>query len=160
STINGIHLTEKGNEELAQLIDSKLFANQPAPRRDPAALEKLRQAIVDKNFIWFNRYRTVDGYSIYGGRADLKFAGGQTKHVGMQREMEVVDVMTANRDKRTWAVARGGDLEVDDSNTPPFIPVETNKPGAGPNGTHIYLSGEEAITKMTAAKGMKVSLFA
>ena len=73
---------------------------QPAPKRDPEALEKLRQAVLDKNFIWFNRYRTVDGYSIYGGRADLKFVGGQTNRVVMQREMEVLDVMTANRDKR------------------------------------------------------------
>ena len=70
------------------------------PQRDAQALEKLRQAVLDKNFYWFNRYRTVDGYSIYGGRADLQFVGGQTNRVVMQREMEVLDVMTANRDKR------------------------------------------------------------
>ena len=34
----------------------------------------------------------------------------------MNREMEIVDVMTANRDKRVWAVAKGGDLEVTDDN--------------------------------------------
>ena len=78
----------------------------------------------------------------------------------MQREMEVLDVMTANRDRRIWAVAQGGDLKVDDSNTPPFIPVQTNKPGAGPNGEHLFLDGDEAITQMTVAKGMKVNLFA
>src|SRR3954469_21442675 len=78
----------------------------------------------------------------------------------MGGEMEVLDVMTANRDRRIWAVARGGDLEVDDSNTPPFIPVTTNKPGAGPNGEHIFLGGEEAIKKMTVANGLKVNLFA
>ena len=68
---------------------------------------KLRQAVLDKNFHWFNRYRTTDGYSIYGGRADLKFVDGQTNREVMQREMEVLDVMTANRDKRVWAVAQG-----------------------------------------------------
>src|SRR5207302_6893439 len=47
-----------------------------------------------------------------------------------------------------------------DRNTPPFVPVITNKPGLGPNGTHLFLSGEEAIQHMTAAKGMKVNLFA
>jgi len=56
----------------------------------------------------------VDGYSIYGGRADLRFVGGQTNRVVMQREMEVLDQMTANRDRRVWAVARGGDQPVDD----------------------------------------------
>ena len=98
---------------------------------------------------WFNRYRTVDGYSIYGGRADLSFTDGQTNRVVAQREMEVLDVMTANRDQRIWAIAQGKDLVVDDSNTPPFIPVKTNKPGTGPNGEHVFLGGEEAIGQMT-----------
>ena len=34
--------------------------------------------MIDKNKHWFNRYRTTDGYSIFGGRADLKFVNGQT----------------------------------------------------------------------------------
>ena len=121
---------------------------------------KLRQAVLDKNFYWFNRYRTVDGYSIFGGRADLSFTDGQTNRVVAQREMEVLDVMTANRDKRIWAVAQGKDLVVDDSNTPPFIPVKTNKPGPGPNGEHLFLGGEEAIGQMTIGKNLKVNLFA
>ena len=123
-------------------------------------MEKIRQAVKDKNFYWFNRYRTVDGYSIYGGRAGLRFVGGQTNKVVMDREMEVLDVMTANRDKRCWAVARGGDLKVDDGNTPPFIPVETNRPGPLPGGKHLFLGGKEEIKRMTVAKHLKVNLFA
>src|SRR5262249_24911380 len=80
--------------------------------------------------------------------------------VVMQREMEVLDVMTGNRDKHIWAVAQGRDFTVDDSNTPPFIPVITNKPGQGPNGEHLFLGGEEAIKHMTVGKGLRVSLFA
>ena len=68
--------------------------------------------------------------------------------------------MTANRDQRIWAVAQGNDLVVDDSNTPPFIPVKTNKPGRGPHGEHLFLSGEEAIGQMTLGKNLKVNLFA
>src|SRR5262249_46925702 len=112
------------------------------------------------HFYWFNRYRNVDGYSIYGGRDDLRFVEGQTNRVVAQREMEVLDVMTANRDKRIWAVAQGGDLKVDDSNTPEFIPVRTNKPGAGPNAQHLFLTGEDAIKQMKIPKGMKINLFA
>ncbi len=78
----------------------------------------------------------------------------------MQREMEVLDVMTANRDKRIWAVVNGNDLKVDDSNTPPFIEVKSNKPGKGPNGEHIYLDPEESIAHMKVAQGMKVNVFA
>jgi putative heme-binding domain-containing protein len=157
-TINGVHLTEEGNRRLAAIIDRALFAN-PA-RLDDGVLEKIRRAVLEKNFTWFNRYRTVDGFSIYGGRADLRFVGGQTNRVVMDREMEVLDVMTVNRDRRIWAVAQGRDLAIDDRNLPPFIPVETNKPGDGPGGTHLFLGGEEAIGKMTVAKGLKVNLFA
>ena len=64
-----------------------------------------------RDFCWFKRYRTTDGYSIYGGRADLAFVDRQTNRVVAAREMEVLDVMTANRDKRIWAVANGGDLQ-------------------------------------------------
>ncbi len=164
-TINGIHLTEKGDEALARVIDKALFAGEPKGKRDAASLERLRQAVLDRNFYWFQRYRTTDGYSIYGGRADLSFVGWKTKQRTtnreiMQREMEVLDVMTANRDKHVWAVARGGDLKVDDENTPPFLPVETNKPGSGPQGAHVFLEPTKAIEKMKVAKGMKVELFA
>ena len=157
-TINGVHLNESGNRRLAEVILDRIKPGQIDASEN--RLKKLRQAVLDKSHYWFNRYRTVDGYSIYGGRADLRFTDGQTNRVVAQREMEVLDVMTANRDKRIWAVAQGNDLAVDDSNTPPFIPVKTNKPGAGPNGEHLFLSGEEAIGQMTIAKGLKVNLFA
>ncbi len=157
-TINGVHLNEAGNRRVAEAIATALFG--PAPEKDAPEIERLRQAVLDKNFYWFNRYRTVDGYSIYGGRADLAFVDGQTNREVMQREMEVLDVMTANRDERIWAVAQGGDREVRDDNTPPFLEVKTNKPGDGPNGTHLFLDGEEAIRQMTVHSGMQVNLFA
>ena len=157
--INGVHLTDHGNFYLGSLIQVSLFG---PPQLDikPEPLQKLHQAVLDKNFHWFHRYRTVDGYSIFGGRADLSFVDGQTNRVVAQREMEVLDVMTANRDKAIWAAAQGKAFTVDDSNTPPFLPVKTNKPGAGPNGEHLFLSGEESIAQMTVGKNLKVNLFA
>jgi hypothetical protein len=164
-TINGIHMNEYGDQQLAPAIDKALFGTAPA--RDSAALEKIRQAVNEKNFMFFERYRTLDGYNIYGGRSKEKYKQelltdkpAITNLVVMQREMEVLDVMTANRDKRVQAVAQGKDLTVDDSNTPPFIPVGTNFPGKGPDGTHIYKSGEEVLGLMKVADHMKVNLFA
>lgn len=159
-TINGIHLNEHGNRVLAEIIVDALVGNAESSQVDEAALERLRAAVRDKNFHWYQRYRTVDGYSIYGGRADLQFVDGQTNRVVMQREMEVLDTMTANRDRRIWAVAQGADHTVDDSNTPPFIPVVTNKPGNLPGGKHEFLDGDEAIGHMTVAENMQVNLFA
>jgi putative heme-binding domain-containing protein len=161
-TINGVHLNESGNRKVAEIIDAALFADRARAKASPseAELQKLRAAVVEKNFYWFNRYRTTDGFSIYGGRADLRFVDGQTNRVVAQREMEVLDVMTANRDQRIWALARGSELKVEDANTPAFLEVKTNKPGPLPGGKHIFQSGEASIDKMTVAKGMKVNLFA
>lgn len=157
-TFNGCHLSPEGNRELAEIIEKALFGSLNEP--GAAKLEAVRRAVLDKNHFWYNRYRTTDGYSIYGGRADLKFINGQTNRVVMQREMEILDVMTANRDKRVWAVANGGDLKVDDSNTPDFIPVITNKPGPLPGGAHPYLNGQDSIAKMKLPKDLQVNLFA
>jgi putative heme-binding domain-containing protein len=157
-TINGIHLNKDGNEVVARIIDGALFADEV--KRESKELEKLRQAVLDKNFYWFSRYRVLDGFNVYGGRAFERYAEKQSNYEDQQREMEILDVMTSNRDQRIWAVAQGKDLKIDDSNTPPFIPVKTNKPGNGPNGEHIYIDGEKAIEKMTPGKNMKVSLFA
>ena len=38
--------------------------------------------------------------------------------------------------------------------------MKTNFPGKNPDGTHIFLSGEEEIGKMTLGKGFKINLFA
>lgn len=157
-TINGIHLNEHGDQKVGQLVDINLFDKANAAETE--YLEKLRAAVNDKNMHWFQRYRTTDGYSIYGGRADLKFTNNQTNREVAQREMEVLDVMTANRDKFVWQLAQKQQSKIDDSNLPPFIPVISNKPGKGPNGSHLFLSGEEAIKSMTVAKGFKVNLFA
>jgi putative heme-binding domain-containing protein len=169
-TINGIHLNSRGNLRAAQIIERSLFGEPPL--RDPNQVEHIRAAVLDKNFHWFHRYRTTDGYSIYGGRADLTFVDGQTNRVVMQREMEVLDAMTASRDKRIWNVVRSLRQQgtspseppqlppVDDSSTPPFIPVKTNKPGPLAGGLHEFLGGEAAIDKMTVHPNMQVNLFA
>jgi glucose/arabinose dehydrogenase/azurin len=78
----------------------------------------------------------------------------------MQEEMSQRDVMTANRDNRVWAIAKGGDLKVDDSNLPSVTKVKSNHPGPEANESFPFLGGEEAIKKMKVHSGMKVNLFA
>ncbi len=179
-TSNGVHLTAEGNRRIAEIIDRDLFGAPPAT--SAALLARLRDAVVDKSHYWYNRYRVTDGYSTYGERAFLTFIKGNPRNVNrnqvtrqedvlptnyetLQRESAVLDVLTANRDRRIWAVARGltpaaSALRADDADTPPFINAGTNEPGAGPNGAHIYLPGDAAIEKMTLGKGIKAELFA
>lgn len=157
-TINGIHLSEDGGKEIAAVIAKNLFNTSQLPK-DSDAIAKLRSAIQDRNYYWFSRYRVIDGYNVFGGRSKLAWFGQSNADV-MMREMEIFDVMTANRDQRVWAVARGSDIEVKDDNLPPELEVKTNKPGDLPDGGYRYLGGKEAISKMKVATGMKVNLFA
>ena len=171
-TMQGIHLTSEGNRLIAGVIDRTLFGN--APQYDMGHLNALRQAVRDKDFHWFQRYRVPNGYSTYGDRAFLKFVRGNPRNVNdkqlaaappedvlptnydvLQRELPVLDVMTRNRDRRIWAVARGADLAVDDSEAPSFVDAKTNL-----TKTQPFISGEEGIERMTVGPGLKVELFA
>ena len=156
-TMNGIHLLEHGNRAVAEVIDHRLFGKRPVVAE--SQLEKLREAILDRNLHWFSRYRVVDGYNVYGGRSKLNWHGQSNADV-MRREMEILDVMATNRDKRISAVAQGGDLKVKDDNLPKLLDVKTNKPGPLDGGKYTYLSGKAGIDKMKIHEGMQVNLFA
>ena len=194
-TFNTVHLTEAGDKALAPEMFRALF-NESAPAGDhkkdmfktlfketapTGDYERLRAAVNDKNAEFHHRYRTVDGYNVYGGRSQLEFTAalpeGKTpaesergrpkrspadttkekisNYEILQEEMAQRDVKTANRDQRVWAVAKGGELAVDDSNLPLVRRVPPNRADIPP-----YLDGKEAITKMTVPKGCKVNLFA
>ena len=154
-TIDCIHLNDEGGKQVAQVITDDLFGTGGAP----ANVDKLRDAVLDKDFYWYNRYQVNDGYNVYGGRSYEKYNGVTNREV-LQREMQVLDVMTANRDKRVWAVAQGGDLKVDDSNTPPFIEVKTNQKGDKSDGSFTYPTPEEAMKQMKLGSHLKVELVA
>ncbi|MCF7765519.1 MAG: HEAT repeat domain-containing protein [Verrucomicrobia bacterium] len=156
-TFNGLHLTEGGDQVIAPEIFRALF-NESAPSGDLAAL---RSDVLNKNAEWHGRYRTVDGYNVYGGRSQLRFpvAGKDTPSLTnydiMQDEMLQRDVKTANRDHKIWATAQHKDFKVDDSNLPTVRTIQSNKPDVAP-----FLDPEEAISHMTVAEGCKVTLFA
>jgi glucose/arabinose dehydrogenase len=159
-TSDGVHLNESGHRQVSEAIVSSLWPAPATGAANESRLQKIRAAVQDKDFFWFNRYRTVDGYNVYGGRSQLKYVDQVSNWDVLQREMEVLDVMTANRDPEIWAAAQGKELKIDDSNTPPFIAVKSNKPGPGPNGEYVFLDPTEAIQHMKLAPGLQVNLFA
>ena len=164
-TINGVHLNEEGNRQVAEVIAQALLGKRT---RATGSLEPLRTAVLDKNWHWFNRFRATDGNDVWGGRSTLTFVNDQSNATVLQHELEMLDVMTANRDLHIWAVARG-DIEqsvIDDRNVPAPIPVISNVGGGSKSsnldkeGSLKYLSGEEGIAQMTVADGFEVNLFA
>ncbi len=163
-THNGIHLTTDGYHALAPLLYQTIFGTPPPV--DDVLLEKIRAAVVVKNETWLARYRTVDQFNIFGGRSTIEYRSTTTdneKHDNryvLFPEMTVRDVMTDNRERRVWALAKGGDLSIDDSNLPPVPKIGSNLPGPNPDGSHAFLDPEEAIKHMTVPKGVKVELVA
>jgi len=162
-TLNGIHMLPEGNRQLAEVIASALSGK---PVKADAALEPVRQAVLDKNWHWHNRYRATDGNDIWGSRAGLAFVGGQKNQDVLVHELKMLDVMTANRDPGIWAAVKGQTFKVDDSNVPPPVEVISNVGGksksssAAKEGSDEYISGQDGIAKMHVPEGYQVNLFA
>ena len=164
-TLNGAHLNAAGYAALAPILDEGLFGPGGPEKVDP----ELHAAVDDKNFHWWHRYRAVNGYSIYGARGKAGFDGTYRNRDVMERERAILDEMTANRDARIWALARGESVpaEVDDSNTLPLINPKTNvgvpdDPNArrGKLGTLEYLTPEEQLTRFELPPGYEIQLVA
>jgi glucose/arabinose dehydrogenase/azurin/lysophospholipase L1-like esterase len=182
-TVDGVHLNPEGNRQVAEIIDRDLFGTRSRTYAE-GYLTALQKAVADRNFQWFKRYRTTDAFATFGDRAFLTFIRTNPRDVNpdrvkfdkedvlptnydvLEREVAVLDVLTSNRDRVIWRVAKGltsapqSELKVADSDTPPFVNAGTNEPGKGPNGEHIYIGGEDAIAQMKVGKGLKVNLFA
>ncbi|MEM7236074.1 MAG: PVC-type heme-binding CxxCH protein, partial [Planctomycetota bacterium] len=156
-TVNGIHLLDRGSRSVAAIMTKTLFGE--SFRGSSRRLTEIRDAVLDKNYHWFSRYRVVDGYNVFGGRSRLSWHGQSNADV-MRREMEIFDVLTANRDRRIWGAAKGSPVVFQDDNLPKVLKVKTNKPGKLQGGFHPYMGGKEAISKMRVHEGMEVNLFA
>ena len=159
-TFNGMHLTEYGDQMLGTAIERALTPDGPLIKRDAKVLEKIRSAVLEKNKQWHARYRTVDGYNVYGGRSRESYQSGPggpkvTNFTIMQEEMKQRDALTENRDKHIWSIAKGSEQPIDDSNLPPITELLSNRQNLPP-----YLTGEEGIQHLTEPKGCKVNLFA
>ncbi len=148
-TINGVHLTEAGDEAVAALIDGGLFG--PRPTSIKADLTKLRATVLEKNLQFFHDYRAINGCYIYGGR---KSPFGV---VNFPEEFAKLRKMIANRERRVWAIARGEDVPptIDDSDTGTLERVQTNAKGP------IRLTDpDQSRQTFTLPEGYEANLFA
>jgi mono/diheme cytochrome c family protein/lysophospholipase L1-like esterase/glucose/arabinose dehydrogenase len=162
-TLNGVHLLAEGNRKLGEVIASVVTG---AKVTATPALEPLRQAVLDKDWHWHNRYRAMDENDIWGSRSGLRFVAGQTNREVLEHELTMLDVMTANRDAKVHAAAQGRTYTVNDSNVPDPVEVVSNVGGrskssnARKEGTPDYLSGKESLAKIKVPEGFAVNLFA
>jgi lysophospholipase L1-like esterase len=70
-TINSMHLNDEGLRAAARLLLAGLGVGRPGAETESTpgpAEEELRQTVVAKDRLFFDRYRAVNGYYIYGER--------------------------------------------------------------------------------------------
>ncbi len=163
-TINGVHLNETGEGRLLQQIHPALFGS-PAPALDTPAVQQLRALVNEKSAMWHSRYRSVDGYNIYGDRSKIAYVSHPdtpkiTNTQIMMEEMAQRDVMTANLERKAWALAAGKTGPVELLPLPVVTAFGTNKPGPNIDGTYPFVDGDEALKLMTLAPSLKANLFA
>lgn len=91
-TVNGVHLGDLGYRLLAGILEEALGAPTGELTMDVQQLEEVRRLVVAKNRLFFDRYRAVNGYYIYGGRKEPFGV------VNFPAEMERFDELVAERD--------------------------------------------------------------
>ena len=164
-TLDGLQLNDAGYRALSDILNKALFGKLKKTADD----KKLRAEIADKNFHWWHRYRAVNGFSIYGTRGKAGSDGTYNNTDVMERERSILDQMTANRDKRIWAVASGESVpvKVNDDNTLPFINPKTNVGGdddpnrkRGKLGSLDYSPARAQQKRFKMGEGFEINLFA
>jgi uncharacterized cupredoxin-like copper-binding protein len=145
-TINGVHLNDAGYEVFAKALFEAVF-DEAAPKSN----EELRAAVVDKNRQYFRRYRPLNTYYYTGAR------NKEHGYLDFLPAMRNLEMMTANRDRRIWAIAQGksfGDQPVDDSNVPELDEVFESR------GANEWMSPADELKAFRVDPRFEVNLFA
>ncbi len=158
-TINGIHLLEDGDRQLATAQFKAIFGKDAPSTTDPA-VAKIREAVLEKNVQWHHRYRTVDQFNIFGQRSRIAYAHPEDPKNApdnatiMGQELAQRDVKVANRDKAVWAAAQGKTFSVKDDNLPKVDAVPPNRYGPIP----VEKKGESSVNTTNAKPSPKAPL--
>ena len=99
-TINGCHLNEAGDREVAVALDRALFGETTAANMDSDDFQKLRAAVNDKSWVHVQDYRMLNGWYVYGGRRTWDTET-------FPREFQKIRAMAAVRDRYVWDLAQG-----------------------------------------------------
>ena len=153
-TIDGSQLNEEGYKKLSVLLADVIFGKTTAKAEANRGL--INAAVIEKNWLWHNDYKTPNGVHVYGRR--YKPFGPDN----YPAEIEKIRQMTAIRDSAIWLAASKGqvtDLAIADKRTKTLPTVKTNFNPEN-NGSLTYLYGQEAVNKLKVPQGYKIELFA
>lgn len=145
-TLNGVHLLEEGYQVFARSLFRQTFGEDAS-----AINEELRANIIDKNRQYFRRYRPLNTFYYTGGRN--KSYG----YLDFLPAMKNFDIMTANRDQRSWDIAADTKVaatHIDDSNVPELPETKQSR------GANRWISAADELQEFEVDPRFEVNLFA
>ncbi len=158
-TINGCHLNDAGDREVARLIDEKAFGSASSASFGSPAYETLRAAINDKSWVHLQDYRMLNGWYVYGGRRTFDTETFPREYIKIRRMAEV-------RDRLVWDLAQGKPVSdtPDDVGTGELIVPETRFGEPRQDYSEAeelrYLTPRQLIAETKVPEGFEIQAFA
>lgn len=153
-TIDGFQLNDEGYKRFGTFLTDAVFGKAaPNPKVNT---QMVRDAVLEKDWMWHNDYKIPNGVHVYGRRYNPFGPDNYPAEIDKIREM------TAIRDQAIWLAATKGeklDIAAADKNTKQLPTVKTNY-NPDKNGSLTYLYGQDALAKLKVAPGFKIELFA
>ncbi|QOV88861.1 family 16 glycoside hydrolase [Humisphaera borealis] len=101
-TLNGLHLTETGQMVMGGTIATSLQDKQ----RSSAAMNATRQAIVEKNQLWFDNWRPMNWAFAYGDRQQVPYSKAIGEHPPLKIEYEEFKPLIKTADEKIHELAQ------------------------------------------------------
>lgn len=161
-TINGVHLNEAGDREVAKIMETALWGQESTVLTEDQRYHQVRHWVNDKSWLHQQDYRMLNGWYVYGGRRTFDTETFPAEYRKIRNMVEV-------RDRYLWDLCAGRDVpaEPDDSETGDVVVPPTMFGTRDQNFRRyrepeelVYPSPEESIAMMKVPEGFRVELFA
>lgn len=152
-TQDGFQMKDVGYQLFSEYLVREIFGKSIP---EHSSKERIRQAVLEKNWFWHNDYKIPNGVHVFGRRYD-PFGPDNYPY-----ELRKIRQMTAIRDTAIWKVIQGEEMDVKaaDQRTLVLPEVETNYKAGDYGRGEGYLYGDEALSSFDMASGFRIELFA
>jgi len=153
-TADGFQLNDLGYQKFSAFLADAIFGEVNID--DQANRKLVHDAVMEKNWFWYNEIKLPNGVHAWGRRYD-PFGPDNYPY-----EKEKIQQMTAIRDTAIWEAAKGRtfDLATADAKTRTLPPVKSNYNRGMGNVEDGYQYGQDALDKIKVPEGYKLELFA
>lgn len=141
-TRDGIHFTPAGLKRVSALVAQQLFGEAKGEVR-----EELRKAIVDKNGLWFDAWRSMNWNFAYGDRTTQLFARGTSEFPAFAENLSEYPRHLTRGDEVIRSILEGR-------------PAPQELPPPPPRPDPAVTTTEEQMKRFKVRDGYSVNLFA